>query len=39
MEREARNAMVGRIGRRHGIQTPLNDALTALLEAVDKGLS
>ncbi len=38
MEWESRNAVVGRIGRRHGIQTPLNDALTALLEAVDMGL-
>ncbi len=38
MEWEARNAVVGRIGRRHGIPTPLNDALTALLAAVDEGL-
>lgn len=38
MEWKARNAVVGRVGRRHGIQTPLNDALTALLEAVDKRL-
>ncbi|MDH3315708.1 MAG: 2-dehydropantoate 2-reductase [Gammaproteobacteria bacterium] len=38
MEWEARNAVVGRIGRLHGIPTPLNDALTALLAAVDEGL-
>jgi 2-dehydropantoate 2-reductase len=35
MEWDARNAVVGRIGRRHGIETPLNDALTALLSLVD----
>lgn len=35
MEWEARNAVVGQIGRRHGIQTPLNDALTALLALID----
>ncbi len=39
MEWEARNAVVGRIGRRHDIPTPLNDALTALLEAVDQELN
>lgn len=38
MEWQARNAVVGRIGRRHGIPTPLNDALTALLAAADRGL-
>lgn len=31
LEWEARNAVVGRLGRRHGIATPLNDALTTLL--------
>ena len=30
-EWEARNAAVGRIGRRHGIATPLNDLLTTLI--------
>jgi len=35
MEWRARNAVVGRIGRRHGIPTPLNDALTALLAVSD----
>ncbi len=38
MEWEARNAVVGRIGRRHGIPTPLNDALTALLAAADRSI-
>lgn len=38
MEWEARNAVVGRIGARHRIQTPLNDACAALLAlADDKG--
>jgi len=35
MEWEARNAVVGVVGRRHGIPTPLNDALTALLALID----
>ncbi len=35
MEWEARNAVVGRRGRVHGIATPWNDAVTALLRAVD----
>jgi 2-dehydropantoate 2-reductase len=35
MEWEARNAVVGRLGRRHGIPTPWNDAVTALLRAAD----
>jgi len=35
MEWQARNAVVGEIGRRHGIPTPLNDALTALLAVSD----
>jgi 2-dehydropantoate 2-reductase len=34
MEWEVRNAVVGRLGRKHAIPTPLNDALTALLSAV-----
>jgi 2-dehydropantoate 2-reductase len=37
MEWEARNAVVGRLGRRHGIPTPLNDAVTTLLRAADVG--
>jgi 2-dehydropantoate 2-reductase len=39
MEWQARNAVVGRLGRRHGIPTPLNDALTALLAAADATTS
>lgn len=35
LEWEARNAVVGQMGRRHGIPTPLNDAMTALLSAID----
>lgn len=35
MEWEVRNAVVGRLGRRHGIPTPWNDAMTALLRAAD----
>jgi hypothetical protein len=35
MEWEARNAVVGRLGRRHGIATPLNDAITTLLALAD----
>jgi ketopantoate reductase len=35
-EWEVRNAVVCRYGRRHGIATPLNDAMTALLKAADR---
>lgn len=35
LEWDVRNAVVGRIGRRHGIPTPLNDAVTALLRTAD----
>ena len=35
MEWQARNAVVGQFGKRHGIPTPLNDAVTALLAAAD----
>ena len=35
MEWEVRNAVVGRLGRRHGIDTPLNDAIVALLKLAD----
>ena len=35
MEWLARNEVVGRLARRHGIPTPWNDALTALLRAAD----
>lgn len=39
MEWEARNAVVGRIARRHGIKTPLNDVVTQLLALADTTLS
>jgi len=35
MEWQARNAVVGRLARRHGIATPLNDAITTLLRLAD----
>ena len=35
LEWEARNQVVGRYGRVHGIDTPLNDAITLLLKAAD----
>jgi len=35
LEWEVRNAIVGVRGRKHGVPTPLNDALTTLLQAVD----
>ncbi len=37
LEWQVRNAVVGRLGRRHGIPTPLNDAVTTLLRAADAG--
>ena len=37
MEWEVRNAVVGRLGRRHGVATPQNDAITTLLRAADGG--
>ncbi len=36
-EWDARNAVVGRIGRRHGIATPLNDLLTTLIQLGEPG--
>lgn len=39
MEWEARNAVVGRIARRHGIKTPLNDVVTQLLALADTTLA
>ncbi|MCB1744286.1 MAG: 2-dehydropantoate 2-reductase [Gammaproteobacteria bacterium] len=35
LEWDVRNAVVGRIGRRHGIATPMNDAMTALLSIIE----
>lgn len=39
LEWQARNAVVGTRGRRHGIATPLNDLVTTLLRASDDGLA
>lgn len=39
MEWQARNAVVGEIGRTHGILTPLNDAVTDLLALIDARLN
>jgi 2-dehydropantoate 2-reductase len=36
LEADARNGAVARIGARHGIETPLNRALTALLNAMNQ---
>lgn len=35
MEWQARNAVIGRLGRKHGIPTPLSDMVTALLRVAD----
>lgn len=35
MEWEVRNAVIGRLGRRHGVATPMNDLATALLRVAD----
>jgi 2-dehydropantoate 2-reductase len=39
IEWQARNAVVGARGRRHGIATPLNDLVTTLLRVSDGGLA
>ncbi len=39
MEIDARNGVVVRLGRKHGIPTPYNDTLSACLGAVEKGKS
>jgi 2-dehydropantoate 2-reductase len=36
LEADARNGAVARLGARHGIETPLNRALTALLNAINQ---
>jgi 2-dehydropantoate 2-reductase len=36
LEWDARNGVVGRLGRRHGIATPVSDAMTALLQSFDR---
>jgi len=38
LEADARNGAVARIGTRHGIETPLNRALTALLNAIHQDI-
>jgi 2-dehydropantoate 2-reductase len=37
LEWEARNAVIGRLGRRHGIATPVSDTVAALLHAASDG--
>ena len=39
MEWDARNGVVSRLGRRHGIATPVSDAVTGLLAAIDEANS
>jgi 2-dehydropantoate 2-reductase len=37
LEWEARNAVIGRLGRRHGVPTPVSDTVAALLHAASDG--
>jgi 2-dehydropantoate 2-reductase len=37
LEWEARNAVIGRLGRRHGVLTPVADTVSALLHAASDG--
>jgi 2-dehydropantoate 2-reductase len=37
LEWEARNAVIGRLGHRHGIPTPVSDTVAALLHAASDG--
>jgi 2-dehydropantoate 2-reductase len=37
LEWEARNAIIGRLGRRHGVATPVSDTVAALLHAASDG--
>jgi 2-dehydropantoate 2-reductase len=37
LEWEARNGVIGRLGRRHGIATPVSDTVAALLHAASDG--
>jgi 2-dehydropantoate 2-reductase len=37
LEWEARNGVIGRLGRRHGVQTPVSDTVAALLHAASDG--
>ena len=38
LEWEARNAVVSRLGRRHGVATPVSDTVAALLHAASDGV-
>jgi 2-dehydropantoate 2-reductase len=37
MEWDARNGVVTRLARRHGIATPVSDAVAGLLAAIDEA--
>jgi 2-dehydropantoate 2-reductase len=37
LEWEARNGVIGRLGRRHGVATPVSDTVSALLHAASDG--
>jgi 2-dehydropantoate 2-reductase len=37
LEWEARNGVIGRLGRRHGVPTPVSDTVSALLHATSDG--
>jgi 2-dehydropantoate 2-reductase len=39
LEWEARNGVIGRLGRRHGVATPVSDTVAALLHAASEGSS
>lgn len=39
MEWDARNGVVARLGRKHGIATPASDAVSALLAAIDERVT
>jgi 2-dehydropantoate 2-reductase len=38
LEWEARNGVIGRLGRRHGVPTPVSDTVSALLHASSEGV-
>jgi 2-dehydropantoate 2-reductase len=38
LEWEARNGVIGRLGRRHGVPTPVSDTVSALLHAASDGV-
>jgi 2-dehydropantoate 2-reductase len=39
MEWDARNGVVARLGRRHGIATPVSDTVAGLLAAIDERVT